>query len=74
MKTKEVASIPPYPIRKLLEAGESDLLDFKREVSSEHKIAKSMVSFANHRGGKLLIGVNDNGTDRKSTRLNSSHT
>ncbi|MFZ9943045.1 MAG: RNA-binding domain-containing protein [Bacteroidia bacterium] len=62
MKKTELAPNPPYPIRKLLESGESDVLDFKREVSSEHKIAKTMVSFANNKGGKLLIGVNDNGS------------
>jgi predicted HTH transcriptional regulator len=38
------------------------MLDFKKEVSSEIKIAKTMVSFANHKGGRLLVGVNDNGT------------
>lgn len=62
MKPKEQTAIPPAPIRKLLEAGEGEELDYKREVSSETKIAKTMVSFANHKGGKLLIGVNDNRT------------
>ncbi len=54
--------MPPLQLRKLLHAGESETLDFKKEVSSEIKIAKTMVSFANHKGGTLLIGVNDNGT------------
>jgi predicted HTH transcriptional regulator len=62
MKTKEQAAIPPYEIRKLLEKGEGESLDFKKEISDEHKIAKTIVSFANHKGGKLLIGVNDNRT------------
>ena len=38
------------------------MLDFKKEISSVHRIAKTMVSFANHVGGTLLVGVNDNGT------------
>ena len=38
------------------------MLDFKKEISSVHRIAKSIVAFANHHGGTLLIGVNDNGT------------
>lgn len=62
MKKPEIQAQPPYPIRKLLDQGECEVLDFKREVSSEHKIAKTMVSFANNRGGKLLVGVNDNGS------------
>ncbi|MDQ3051162.1 MAG: putative DNA binding domain-containing protein [Bacteroidota bacterium] len=62
MKTKEIASIPPLQVRKLLDKGEGECLDYKKEVSNESKIAKTMVSFANHKGGKLLIGVNDNRT------------
>jgi len=59
MKNKETHAHPPLALRRLLEKGEDELLDYKKEVSSEHKIAKTMVSFANHKGGKLLIGVND---------------
>lgn len=62
MKTKETTAIPPYHVRKLLENGEGESLDYKKEVNSESKIAKTMVAFANHKGGKLLIGVNDNRT------------
>jgi predicted HTH transcriptional regulator len=40
--------------------GESEVLDFKQTISSAHKIAKTMVSFANHKGGRLLVGVKDN--------------
>jgi len=49
-------------LRKYLKDGESATLDFKQEVNSAAKIAKSMVSFANTRGGVLLIGVRDNRT------------
>jgi len=62
MKIKEAVAHPPLALRKLLENGEDDTLDYKKEVSSENKIAKTMVSFANHKGGTLLIGVNDNRT------------
>lgn len=62
MKEREFVANPPARIRKMLEAGEGESLDYKKEVSSESKIAKTMVSFANHKGGKLLIGVNDNRT------------
>ena len=50
-----------YPhIKKLLLQGESDVLDFKQSISSASKIAKTMSAFANHKGGRLLIGVRDN--------------
>ncbi|HMT29783.1 MAG TPA: ATP-binding protein [Bacteroidia bacterium] len=62
MKSREETAKPPFQLQKLLDQGEDEQLDYKKEVSSEHKIAKTMVSFANHKGGKLLIGVNDNRT------------
>ena len=42
--------------------GEGVSLDFKKTITSCEKIAKTMVSFANNKGGKLLIGVADDGT------------
>ena len=42
--------------------GESVNLDFKKTITSCEKIAKTMVSFANHLGGKLFIGVADDGS------------
>ncbi len=49
-------------IQQLIAKGESDTLDFKKTISNASKIAKTMSSFANHKGGRLLVGVNDNGT------------
>lgn len=40
--------------------GENEELDFKQEISSAAKIAKTIVSFANRKGGRLLVGVRDN--------------
>lgn len=51
-----------HPIKLLIEGGEGMHLDFKFEVSDAPKIARSLVAFANTRGGKLLIGVKDNGS------------
>jgi predicted HTH transcriptional regulator len=51
-----------HPIFQLIAKGESDTLDFKRTISSASKIAKTISAFANHKGGRLLVGVNDNGT------------
>ncbi|MCL4637561.1 MULTISPECIES: AlbA family DNA-binding domain-containing protein [Olivibacter] len=41
--------------------GEGEQLDFKNKISNENKIAKTLVAFANNKGGKLLIGVADDG-------------
>lgn len=49
-------------IRKLILEGEGVSQDFKKTITSCEKIAKTMVSFANNRGGRLLVGVSDNGT------------
>src|SRR6188768_3112918 len=49
-------------ILDLIRQGEGEQLDFKREISSSMRIAKSLSAFANHKGGTLLVGVNDDGT------------
>lgn len=48
-------------IENIIEEGEHVKLDFKFEVSDARKIAKTLVAFSNTQGGKLLIGVKDNG-------------
>ncbi len=48
-------------IHKLIEEGEHQMLDFKFEISDSKKIARTLVAFANTDGGRLLIGVKDNG-------------
>lgn len=48
-------------IKKLIQEGEHQRLDFKFEISDARKIARSLVAFANTDGGTLLIGVKDNG-------------
>lgn len=51
-----------HPIFQLIAKGESETLDFKKTISSASKIAKTIVAFANRKGGRLLVGVNDNGS------------
>ncbi len=41
--------------------GEHVTQDFKFAISDARKIARSISAFANHKGGRLLIGVKDNG-------------
>jgi len=51
-------------VKKMILEGEGVTLDFKKTITSCEKIAKTMVSFANNKGGRLLIGVDDDGTIR----------
>jgi predicted HTH transcriptional regulator len=48
-------------IKRLIAEGESQTLDFKFEVSDFRKIARTLVAFSNTDGGRLLVGVKDNG-------------
>jgi predicted HTH transcriptional regulator len=48
-------------LKKLIAEGENQQLDFKYCVSDSRKIARTLTAFANSDGGKLLIGVRDNG-------------
>ncbi|WP_208123282.1 RNA-binding domain-containing protein [Facilibium subflavum] len=42
-----------------IKLGESKTLEFKRELPSSDKIAKTAIAFSNSSGGKLVIGVSD---------------
>ena len=48
-------------IKQLIQAGEGRQLDFKFEISDAKKIARTLSAFSNTIGGRLLIGVKDNG-------------
>lgn len=54
-------SYRPHHVKQLIFEGEGVSLDFKKTITSCEKIAKTMVSFANNKGGRLLVGVADNG-------------
>ena len=49
-------------LKKLIEGGENQHLDFKFCVTDSRKIARTLSAFANSDGGKILIGVRDNGS------------
>jgi len=49
-------------LRKLISGGENQNLDFKYCVSDSRKIARTLSAFSNSDGGRILIGVRDNGT------------
>ncbi|MBP3890252.1 MAG: ATP-binding protein [Muribaculaceae bacterium] len=48
-------------LQRLIAEGEHEHQDFKYSVSDARKIARSISAFANNGGGRLLIGVKDNG-------------
>lgn len=48
-------------VRAMVAEGEHERQDFKFAISDAHKIARSISAFANNAGGRLLIGVKDNG-------------
>lgn len=50
-----------FYIARLIEEGEHEHQDFKFAISDARKIARSISAFANHDGGRLLVGVKDNG-------------
>ncbi len=50
-----------YYIEELISQGEHVEQDFKFLISDARKIARSISAFANCGGGRLLIGVKDNG-------------
>jgi predicted HTH transcriptional regulator len=49
-------------LKKLIAEGENQQLDFKYCISDSRKIARTLSAFANSAGGRLLIGVRDNGS------------
>ncbi len=48
-------------IQQWIAEGEGPTLDFKKNITSAPKIARSIVAFANSRGGKIVVGVEDTG-------------
>lgn len=51
-------------LRALIAEGEHQQLDFKFEINDARKIARTLSAFSNTDGGRLLIGVKDNGRIR----------
>ncbi|MEJ8801801.1 AlbA family DNA-binding domain-containing protein [Pontibacter sp. H249] len=52
---------PLEELRRMILRGENDTVDFKQRITQPEKIARTLVSFANTRGGTILVGVKDNG-------------
>lgn len=50
------------PLIKMIAEGEHQRQDFKYCINDSRKIAISLVAFANTDGGRLLLGIRDNGS------------
>ncbi len=53
--------MPQQYLLRLIQEGEHQQQDFKYRVTDAYKLAKSVSAFANTKGGRLLIGVRDDG-------------
>ena len=51
-----------HELAQLVALGEGSHLEFKRKVPRAERIAKEVIAFANSRGGRLLLGVDDDGS------------
>jgi len=49
-------------IDTFLEEGEGFQIEFKRKVSTPEKIARTLIAFANTKGGTIIFGVDDDKT------------
>ena len=66
----------PKELEKLVAKGENEKIEFKTEEASIGYIAKSVCGFLNSGGGKLLIGVDDEGrleVDDHITRISAHY-
>lgn len=48
-------------LRALISQGEGEQLEFKKKTTHPTRIARTLSSLANTRGGQVLVGVDDNG-------------
>lgn len=51
-----------HDVNLLIDEGEGFSIEFKRRISSSEKIARTIISFANTKGGTILFGVDDDGS------------
>lgn len=56
-----ISSMTQRELAQLVSLGESSHLEFKRRVPRPQRIAKEIIALANTSGGRLLLGVNDDG-------------
>ena len=52
----------PSELRELIAGGENSGLEFKRDDLRPEQLARDVVALANLQGGRILLGVEDDGT------------
>lgn len=52
----------PQELQQLVSLGEGISIEFKHRVPHAERIAKEMIALANTQGGRILLGVSDDGT------------
>lgn len=57
----KISSMKPADLKHLIQRGEGLYLEFKKRTPTPEKIAREMAALANTRGGKILVGVSDDG-------------
>jgi hypothetical protein len=52
-------------VEKIIDQGENETTEFKVDIPKNHmEFAETMVAFSNHRGGLILLGIDDHGEVR----------
>lgn len=51
-------------LKRYVSFGENFYIEFKRRTPQPDRLAKEVIAFANARGGKVFVGVDDDGTIR----------
>jgi predicted HTH transcriptional regulator len=60
-EAKVMINLPPE-LRRLIEQGENERLEFKAALTPPQHLARLLASFANAEGGRILLGVREDGT------------
>ena len=61
-RARATQSMDETQLHELLRAGEGAKIEFKRDGVRAEQVAKEIVAFANMNGGRILLGVEDDGT------------
>ena len=59
-------------LREMVASGENSSVEFTRHVTDDHALAKHLIAFANLHGGRVLLGVDDDGSIRGLSRRDPS--
>ncbi|HRK74292.1 MAG TPA: ATP-binding protein [Rhodothermales bacterium] len=49
-------------LQRLIQIGEGLHIEFKKKIPEPERIAKEIIALANTKGGKILVGIEDDGT------------